>query len=52
MATYQLNSMQLPKEIKSVLVCGPQEGCFENRCEIQDGGQEMVAIVQKFQFSA
>jgi len=27
--------------------CGPQEGYFQKRCEIQGGGQEMGAIMHR-----
>jgi len=44
--------MKLQKEVKSnpkqpscKIVCSPQECCFEKRCKIQSGGQEMAVMV-------
>jgi len=44
--------MQLQKEVKSnpkqpsyKKVCGPQEFCYEKRCEIQSDSQEMAVMV-------
>ena len=50
----QLYNMKIQKEVKSSLnspavkeVCGPQECCCEERCEIQSGGQEKAVMVRK-----
>jgi len=36
---------EVAKQLSCKIVCGPEEGHSEKRCEIKDGGQEMAVMV-------
>jgi len=44
-SNYNTRLLYQPSEPSYKKVCGPQECCWEKRCEIRSGGQEMAVMV-------